>query len=260
MNDVVRYESIPSEKYVILRIDRPEASNAVNTAVMEGLAAGLQCAKEDPAVHAVIVTGTGNRVFVAGGDLKEFHSDLTSEEKVYEKMSQMRAVLEQMAHFPKPLIAAVNGAARGGGGEVAAACHFRVGSETATVGFIQVKLGISPGWGGGVLLQRIIGRQKALSMILTGDVLNAQQAQAIGFFDEVVPSNAVLDHAKALAKQLAGNSPQAVQSLLRLMNEAETLPLAEAMERESRLCSQLWMTPEHDEAVAAFFARKSRKE
>jgi enoyl-CoA hydratase/carnithine racemase len=260
MNEVVRYEEASSDKYAIIRIDRPEASNAVNTAVMEGLAAALLKAQNDSNVHAVVLTGTGNRVFVAGGDLKEFHSDLTSEALVYEKMSQMRAVLEQMAQFPKPIIAAVNGAARGGGGEVASACHFRVGSETATVGFVQVKLGIAPGWGGGVLLQRIVGRQKALSLILTGDVLTAKQAEQIGFFDEVVPSNAVLDHAKALAKQLADNSPRAVQSLLQLMNEADTLPLSEAMERESRLCSQLWMTPEHDAAVATFFARKSRKE
>lgn len=260
MDEVVRYELQEKERYAIIRINRPEASNAVNTAVMEGLSEALQRAEEDPAVHAVILTGTGNRVFVAGGDLKEFHSDLTTEEKVYSKMSQMREVLERIVHFKKPVIAAVNGVARGGGGEVAAACHFRVGSETATVGFVQVKLGISPGWGGGVLLQRIVGRQKALSLILTGDVLEAKQAERIGFFDEVVPSDSVLDHAKALAKQLASNSPRAVQSLLGLMNEAETLPLAEAMERESRLCAQLWMTPEHHAAVDAFFARKGRKE
>jgi len=259
MNDVVRYEFDQDQHLVVLRIDRPEASNAVSTAVMEGLSAGLQRAKADPNVHALILTGTGNRVFIAGGDLKEFHAELKSEEIVYEKMSQMREVLTEIAHFPKPIIAAVNGAARGGGGEVAAACHFRVGSETATVGFVQVKLGISPGWGGGVLLQRIIGRQKALSMILTGEVIDAHSAEKIGFFDEVVPAGDVLSYAKTFARQITANSPVAVQSLLQLMREADTLPLPQAMERESRLCARLWMTPEHDQAVEAFLKRSQKK-
>ncbi|HEU4965644.1 MAG TPA: enoyl-CoA hydratase/isomerase family protein [Bacilli bacterium] len=259
MNDVVRYEKIAEEKVAILRIDRPEASNAINTAVMEGLAAGLAQAREDVDVHVLILTGTGNRVFIAGGDLKEFHAELTSEEIVYEKMSQMRRVLEEIAHFPKPVVAAVNGAARGGGGEVASACHFRIGAETATVGFVQVKLGIAPGWGGGICLQRIVGRQKALSLILSGDVLDAHRAERIGFFDEVVPAESLMAHAKTFAKRLANNSPQAVQSLLAQWREADTLPLKEAMERESRLCAKLWMTPEHDAAVEAFLKRKERK-
>lgn len=259
MNEVVRYESFPLEKIAVLRIDRPDASNAVNTAVMEGLAAGLARAQADEDVHVVVLTGTGNRVFIAGGDLKEFHAELTSEEIVYEKMSQMRRVLTDIVHFPKPVIAAVNGAARGGGGEVAAACHFRIAAETATVGFVQVKLGIAPGWGGGVCLQRIVGRQKALSMILSGEVLDAHRAERIGFFDEVVPAESLMAHVKTFAKTLSGNSPKAVQSLLQQLREADTLPLPEAMERESRLCAQLWMTPEHDAAVEAFLKRKERK-
>jgi enoyl-CoA hydratase/carnithine racemase len=258
MNDAVRYEKISSEHLAILRIDRPEASNAVNTAVMEGLAAGLDAAATDSEVHVVILTGTGDRVFVAGGDLKEFHAELSDEETVYQKMSQMRRVLERIAHFPKPVIAAVNGAARGGGGEVASACHFRIGAETATVGFVQVKLGIAPGWGGGVLLQRIIGRQKALAMILRGDVIDALAAKELGFFDQICPQDELMHYARMYAQAIADNSPQAVQSLLAMMSEADTLPLAEAMERESRLCAQLWMTPEHDAAVNAFLNRKRR--
>ncbi|MBL0386317.1 enoyl-CoA hydratase/isomerase family protein [Tumebacillus sp. ITR2] len=256
MNDVVRYESFPTDGLAILRIDRPDASNAVNTAVMEGLSIGLDRAREDDSVRVLILTGTGTRTFVAGGDLKEFHSELKTEEQVYEKMSQMRHVLEKIAQFPKPVIAAVNGAARGGGGEVAASCHFRIGSETSTVGFIQVKLGIAPGWGGGVLLQKIVGRQQALRMILTGEVIDAHRAREIGFFDEVVPAEDVLEAAKKFSAQIAGNSAGAVQSLLQLLNEMEDLPLHDAMERETALCSRLWMTPEHDAAVDAFLTRK----
>ncbi|PWK13924.1 enoyl-CoA hydratase/isomerase family protein [Tumebacillus permanentifrigoris] len=256
MNDVVRYEAFPMEGLAILRIDRPDASNAVSTAVMEGLAQGLQRVRDDQSIRALILTGTGSRVFISGGDLKEFHSDLQSEPQVYEKMSQMRHVLHQIATFPKPVIAAVNGAARGGGGEVAAACHFRIGSETSTIGFIQVKLGIAPGWGGGVLLQQVVGRQQALRMMLTGEVINAERAREIGFFDEVVPAGDVLEAAKVFAGQIAANSAQAVQGVLELMRASETLPLADAMERETSLCAKLWMTPEHDAAVAAFLNRK----
>ncbi|KEO81060.1 enoyl-CoA hydratase/isomerase family protein [Tumebacillus flagellatus] len=256
MNLGVRYEAFPTEGLAVLRIDRPEASNAVNTQVMEGLAEGLEQARQDESVHVVILTGTGTRTFVAGGDLKEFHSELKTEAQVYEKMSQMRRVLETIANFPKPVIAAVNGAARGGGGEVAAACHFRIGSESATVGFIQVKLGIAPGWGGGVMLTRIVGRQQALRLILTGDVIGAERARDIGFFDEVVPADEVLEAAKSFAAKIAGNSPKAVQSLLRLLRESEGLELSDAMERETRLCARLWMTPEHDAAVDAFLTRK----
>jgi len=228
--------------------------------VMEGLAAGLEMARQDEEVRAVILTGTGDRVFVSGGDLKEFHADLTSEERVYEKMSQMRRVLQTIHLFPKPVIAAVNGAARGGGGEVASACHFRVGADTATVGFIQVKLGIAPGWGGGVLLQKIVGRQKAMALILRGDIIDSRAAEELGFFDIVCPQDEILHYARMYAKPLAENSLQAVQSLLCLLREQESLPVEEAMERESRLCAQLWGTPEHESAVSSFLSRKARKE
>lgn len=260
MNDVVKYEKIADEHLAVLRIDRPEASNAISTAVMEGLAAGLEQARQDDEVRAVILTGTGDRVFVSGGDLKEFHADLTDEERVYEKMSQMRRVLETIHLFPKPVIAAVNGAARGGGGEVASACHFRVGADTATVGFIQVKLGIAPGWGGGVLLSKIVGRQKALALILRGDIIDARAAMELGFFDIVCPQDEILHYARMYAKPLTDNSPTAVQSLLHLLREQESLPVTDAMERESRLCAQLWGTPEHDAAVSSFLSRKARKE
>ncbi|MCX7570722.1 enoyl-CoA hydratase/isomerase family protein [Tumebacillus sp. DT12] len=260
MNDVVKYEKIADEHLAVLRIDRPEASNAISTAVMEGLAAALEQARQDDDVRAVILTGTGDRVFVSGGDLKEFHADLTDEERVYEKMSQMRRVLETIHLFPKPVIAAVNGAARGGGGEVASACHFRVGADTATVGFIQVKLGIAPGWGGGVLLSKIVGRQKALALILRGDIIDARAAMELGFFDIVCPQDEILHYARMYAKPLTANSPKAVQSLLRLLREQESLPVTDAMERESRLCAQLWGTPEHDAAVSSFLSRKARKE
>lgn len=255
MKKVVQLEKNQEDGLAILRIDRPEASNAVNTQVMEDLAEALERARVDADVRVVILTGTGERAFVAGGDLKEFHSALTSEEIVYEKMSQMRRVLEQIVSFPKPVIAAVNGAARGGGGELAAACHFRVAAETASVGFVQVKLGVSPGWGGGVLLERIVGRQQAMWLTLSGEVFGAERGQEIGFFEAVLPAENFLTHAQAFAKKLSANPAPSLQALLhRFQGEDHTALFAE-MEKESRLCARLWMTPEHMATVNAFLNR-----
>jgi len=259
MSDVVFYEKIASDHLAVLRIDRPEASNAVNTAVMEGLACGLLRARADADVRAVLLTGGGDRTFVAGGDLKEFHHDLTDTESVYRKMSQMRDVLATLAFFEKPVIAAVNGAARGGGGELAAACHFRIASVTATVGFVQVKLGISPGWGGGALLRQIVGLQAAKRMILTGDVLTAEQAQQIGFFDDVVPADELTEAAYSFARSITRNAPEAVQALLKKMHASYPADLLAEMEAESRLCADLWMTEAHLQAVEAFLNRKTAR-
>jgi enoyl-CoA hydratase/carnithine racemase len=262
MNEVVRYEKFTEEHVAVLRIDRPEASNAINTAVMEGLAAGLLRAKADDEVRVLIITGTGDRTFVAGGDLKEFHAALTSEDKVFAKMTQMRAVLEEIAFFPKPVIAAINGAARGGGGELASACHFRVMAEHATVGYVQVKLGIAPGWGGGVLLQRIVGAQKARWLVLSGDVIGAAEAKRIGYVDEVIGGEDFSGQARAFARKISGLAPNAVQGLLERLRQSSGMSreeLAAQMEAESRLCAKLWMEPAHREAIEAFEKRKAGK-
>jgi enoyl-CoA hydratase/carnithine racemase len=260
LDKVVLYEVNPDARYAVITINRPEASNAINTRVMEELTECLSDASRDPDVHAVVLTGSGSRAFIAGGDLKEFHRDLITEELVYKKMSQMRTVIEQIVEFQKPIIAAVNGAARGGGGEVAAACHFRIASETASVGFVQVKLAISPGWGGGILLQRIVGRQLALRMLLSGDVYDAKTLEGFGFFDQVTQSDQLLDTATAFAKRLAAHSPEAVQGILALLKDAETLPVKQAMEAESRLCARLWMTPEHLQKVQEMKSKSFRSE
>ena len=258
MKKVVLFEKNLTDGIAVLTIDRPEASNAVNTQVMEELAAALDSAREDEDVRVVILTGAGDRAVVAGGDLKEFHTTLTSEDLVYKKMSQMRHVLEQIVTFPKPVIAAVNGAARGGGGEVAAACHFRVASEKATVGYVHVKLGISPAWGGGVLLQRIVGRQKAMWLTLSGELFDAERGKDLGFFEEVLPADNFLENAKSFARKLTGNPAIALQSQMLHLQDENYDDLFDEMEKETRLCSQLWMMHEHQETVRAYMNRFQR--
>ncbi|MFC4769055.1 enoyl-CoA hydratase/isomerase family protein [Effusibacillus consociatus] len=254
MSGSVVYET--NNHIAVLRINRPEASNAINSEVMEGLSHALVQAEENDQVRVVILTGTGERSFVAGGDLKEFHEVLQTPNDVYEKWTDMRDILYRIATFQKPVIAALNGAARGGGGEVAAACHFRVASTTATVGFVQVKLGITPGWGGAALLARTIGYQKALRLILTGRVLSAEEAERIGLVDEVAAKEAFWEKVWKFAEEIAGNSPLAVQSMLQMMRQARDLRLEEAMDLESRLCASLWNSDIHQAAIEDFLNRK----
>ncbi|WP_018131231.1 enoyl-CoA hydratase/isomerase family protein [Effusibacillus pohliae] len=245
-----------AEHIAVIRINRPESSNAINSEVMDRLSHALDQAAVNADVRAVILTGTGDRSFAAGGDLKEFHQSLRTPDDVYKKWSDMRDILYRIATFPKPVIAGVNGAARGGGGELAVACHFRVASSAATIGFVQVKLGISPGWGGAALLARTIGYQPALRLILTGKVITAEEAKQIGLVDEVAQPDRFWEAVWKFARELADNSPAAVQSILHIMRQSRNLRLEEAMDLESRLCASLWNSDEHQTAIGKFLIGK----
>lgn len=254
MTESVVYET--ESHIAVIRINRPEARNAVNTEVMEGLSRALCQASADTDVHTVILTGTGDRSFAAGGDLKEFHEMLDSSEAVYKKWSEMREILYRIATFPKPVVAGLNGAARGGGAELAAACHFRIAADTADIGFVQVKLGISPGWGGAALLARTIGYQAALRLILTGKVCSADEARHIGLVDDVAPRGRFWEQVWKFAQEMADNSPAAVQSMLQIMRQGRNFRLEEAMDLESRLCASLWNSESHQSAIEDFLNRK----
>lgn len=243
----------------IIRINRPEASNAINSEVMSGLAKALEQAASDEHIHVVILTGAGERSFAAGGDLKEFHDDLQTPEQVYAKWAVMRDVLLQIASFPKPVIGAINGAARGGGAELALACHFRVFSETATIGFVQIKLGISPGWGGAALLARTIGYQKAMRLLLTGKVIPAREAITLGVADVVAAPGQFWQETLRFAQELADQSPAAVQGIMSMMRQGNEMRLEEAMDLECRLCASLWNSESHQTVMADFFNKKRMK-
>lgn len=254
MEESVIYQVV--QQTAIIQINRPEARNAINSDVMERLSHSLHLAEADPHVHAVVLTGTGDRAFVSGGDLKEFHETLHSPEEVYDKWSDMREILFRIASFQKPVIGAINGAARGGGAELALACHFRILSEDASIGFVQVQLGISPGWGGAALLARTIGYQKALRLLLTGQIIHADKAEQMGLADEVVPQEQVFDRALSFASEIASLSPGAIQGILGLMRQGCDLRLEEAMDLESKLCASLWNSDTHQTAIANFLGKK----
>lgn len=254
MADALLYEV--QEGIAVIRINRPDAANAVNQHVMRSLADALNWAANDSGVRAVILTAAGSKAFVSGGDLKEFHEELRTEQTVHETFALMRDNLYQLATFRKPVIAAVNGAARGGGAELAAACHFRIASDTASIGFVQVSLGISTGWGGAALLARTVGGQRARRLLLTGEVLTAEQAKEISLFDEVAAADKLWERVWAFARQIADNPPDAVQGIMRTMDESQGLTLQAAMELETRLCASLWNSDAHQQAVESFLNRR----
>ncbi|HZP27645.1 MAG TPA: enoyl-CoA hydratase/isomerase family protein [Acidimicrobiia bacterium] len=185
----------------VVTIDRPEARNAIARATMRELEAALdEVAASD--AHVLVVTGGGDRVFVAGGDLKEL-AEIRTVEAATEMAEHMRTVLDRLATLPVPVVAAVNGDAYGGGAEVMVACDIRVAADDVKCGFNQVALGIMPAWGGIERLTGLVGRGRALALMTTGRILNAADAFALGLFDEVVPRERFADRWRELAAQIA---------------------------------------------------------
>ncbi|HXY92264.1 MAG TPA: enoyl-CoA hydratase/isomerase family protein [Acidimicrobiia bacterium] len=185
----------------VLTIDRPEARNAISRATMRALADALDEVEASPA-RVLVVKGAGTRVFVAGGDLKELAAIRTYEEAV-EMAATMRGVLDRLATLPIPVLAAVNGDAYGGGAEVAVGCDIRVAADDVRCAFNQVALGIMPAWGGIERLTGLVGRGRALALMTTGRVLDAEKALAMGLFDEVVARADFDAYWRDLARQIA---------------------------------------------------------
>ncbi|MDQ1431275.1 MAG: enoyl-CoA hydratase, partial [Actinomycetota bacterium] len=185
----------------VLTIDRPEARNAIARATMQELAAALD-EIEQSAARVLVVTGAGTRVFVAGGDLKELSAIRTRDEAAA-MAETMRTVLDRLATLPVPVVAAVNGDAYGGGAEVAVACDIRIAADDVRCAFNQVALGIMPAWGGIERLTALLGRGRALALMTTGRVLDADAALAQGLFDEVVPRERFDAHWREVAVQIA---------------------------------------------------------
>jgi enoyl-CoA hydratase len=185
----------------VLTIDRPEARNAIARATMQELAAALD-EVERSAARVLVVTGAGTRVFVAGGDLKELAA-IRSHDDAVAMAKTMRSVLDRFATLPVPVVAALNGDAYGGGAEVAVACDIRIAADDVRCGFNQVALGIMPAWGGIERLTALVGRGRALALMTTGRVLDAQSALAHGLFDDVVPRERFDQHWRDVAAQIA---------------------------------------------------------
>lgn len=239
----------------ILTIDRPEVKNALSLPTIEALSEVVERLARDPSLRAVLVTGAGG-VFISGGDLKDFLS-LDDSEAGKRMARRMQSVLARLEALEVPVIAAIEGVALGGGAEVALACDIRIASESARIAFRQVSLGIMVGWGGGQRLLRLIGRSRALRLLLTGVTLTAEEALQIGLVDEVVPAGEALQAALSLARRIAAQPEAAVRATKRALHYGGEMSREEAAAFEAECFGRLWGSPDHREAVAALMEKRT---
>ncbi len=258
MGDVVMKNLLYGEEdgVGVITVNRPKVHNALNMETIRELRDLCLELRGEDRLRAMILTGAGERTFLSGGDLKEFQHIKTVED-ARTMISAMKEVTELLAGFPWPVIAAVNGLAIGGGCETAVACDFRIAGETAEMGYRQVKMGIMSGWGGGPRLVHLLGRGKALRLMLTGELIKAREALAIGLVDQVVPSDQVMPAALSLAREIAKNAPLVVRAYKRLVQMTVKVPLEAALAFETELFGPVWVSQDHDECVRAFFEKRA---
>jgi enoyl-CoA hydratase len=234
----------------LITIDRPAVHNAISLATMTELDRVLSWLETDSKAGAVVLTGAGERTFVSGGDLKDF-AQLETHEAAAAMSRRMQSLMARFETLPMPVIGAINGDCLGGGCEVALAADMRVVSEGSHFGFKQVALGITPAWGGRRRLVRLVGRSKALMLLLSGELLDAHEAERIGLADKVVPRGYALAAATELARQIANNSPMAVRAIKRAVNYDSATSDAEGIAFEADLFAETWISHDHQEALAA---------
>lgn len=251
----LRYEE--RDRVALVTFDRPEVHNAVGLATMNELDRVLEYLQRAAHLAAVIVTGGGDRTFVSGGDLKEFEQ-ITTHAAAAAMSRRMQLLMNRMSGLPVPVIGAINGDSFGGGCEVALACDLRVASNKARFAFKQVTIGITPAWGGRDRLVRLVGRSVALRLLLTGDVIDAEEALRLGLVDFVVEPADVLSSAFEIARRIAANPTSAVHAIKRQVNDGEGLEEEEAMEFEADSFAQTWVSDAHHEALARWKGRRSK--
>jgi enoyl-CoA hydratase len=236
---------------VTITLDRPDVLHALNAAMFDELEAVFTELAADTSVRVVLLTGSGERAFAAGADIRGLaETDAVSGKRVSERGQQ---VMSQIERCGKPVIACVNGVALGGGCELAMACTLRLASEKAKLGMPEVKLGLIPGYGGTQRLLRLVGRGAALQLMLTGAVIGAEEALRLGLVQEVLPAAALMQRARALAETIAAMAPLAIAGVL----EATADPhLDEGLRREAGIFGRLCGTEDKREGLTAFLEKR----
>jgi enoyl-CoA hydratase len=239
----------------VVTIDRPKVLNALNHRSMTELDLVFTDIRENDAVRAVLITGGGEKAFVAGADLGELASVSALEGEQLARRGQR--IFNLIENCGKPVIACINGFALGGGCELALACTLRIASSSARLGQPEVKLGILPGYGGTQRLPRLIGKGAALKMILTGEIIGAEEALRIGLVDEVVAPDQLLARGEQIAQAIAGMAPLAVRDSIRAVNAGYDLPLAAGLELEASLFGLACSTNDKAEGARAFLEKRA---
>ena len=226
MSDLERVKLQVQDQVALVTIDQPELLNCLSGKTLEELESVFSQRLKQEDVAAVIVTGAGDKAFVAGADVRE----LAKLDPLDARLNSSRGhrLMELIEGFPKPVIAAINGFCLGGGCELALACHLRLVSETAQIGLPEVKLGLIPGYGGTQRLPRLVGKGRAMEMILSGESIGARKAFEIGLVNQVVAPENLIPGCRALAGKILNNGPLAVRYSIEVMNDGLERPLREA--------------------------------
>jgi enoyl-CoA hydratase/carnithine racemase len=245
------------DRVAILTIDHPPA-NAFNHATLLDLNSAMSDLIADDQVKVIIITGAGEFAFVAGADINEIGAVKDADEALeFIKLGQN--IFSKIEASPKPVIAAINAVALGGGQELAMACHIRIGSDRARFGQPESNLGIIPGWGGTQRLPRLVGAAKAIELILTGDMINAQEAFRLGLLNKVVPAGQVLAEAKGLAKKIAARSRLTNEATLEAIVGGLKVSLEEGLDLEAGRFTRLIGSNDTKEGISAFLQKRQAK-
>jgi len=249
----VSYEKKGPIAYVA--INRPKVMNALNKVTVSELKDVFEDARDDSAVRGVILTGAGDKAFAAGADIGEVSGQSAVEAEESTRFGQ--AVTNLIENLGKPVVAAVNGFALGGGCELAMACSIRIAAESAKFGQPEVKLGIMPGYGGSQRLPRLVGKGRALQIILSGQMIGAQEAYRIGLVNELVPSTALIARAEEILNQVIANAPLGVKFSLEAVNKGMETSLEEGLALEASLFALCAGTEDKKEGTSAFIAKRA---
>jgi enoyl-CoA hydratase len=238
----------------ILTINRVKALNALNTETLIDLEAGIREIKDNPTVKALIITGAGEKAFVAGADIEEMRGMSPVGALTFSRLGHR--VLKGIEDLDRPVIAAVNGFALGGGLEVALVCDFVYASDNAKFGLPETTLGVFPGFGGTQRLPRLIGKAKAKELIMTGKMIGAQEALQMGIVNRVFPQASLMEETKKVASQIGANGPMGVRLAKMVVNSGFDVELAEACSMESLAFSILFSTEDQKEGMKAFAEKR----
>jgi enoyl-CoA hydratase len=236
-------------------LNRPKVLNALNTPTWRDLRTVFEDARDDAAVRGIILTGAGDKAFIAGADISELAHATAIDAEVSSRFGQ--EVLSLIENLGKPVIAAINGFALGGGCETAMACTIRIAVENAKFGQPEVKLGLLPGGGGTQRLPRLVGKGRALQLILSGGMISAQEAWRIGLVNEVVPATELIPRAEAILKEIAANAPVAIRHSLDAVNKGMDTSQSEGFDLEASYFGLCAGTEDKKEGTSAFLEKRA---
>jgi enoyl-CoA hydratase/carnithine racemase len=256
----LRLENVVYDKkgpIAYVTLNRPKVLNALNKVTIHELRAAFEDSRDDSTVSGVILTGAGEKAFAAGADIAEIANNTAVEAEEATRRGQ--SLTDLIENLGKPVIAAVNGFALGGGCELAMACTIRVAAESAKFGQPEVKLGVMPGYGGTQRMPRLVGKSQALKLILSGDIIDATEAYRIGLVDELVPYGQVVERAETVLKKIIANAPLSVKYSLEAVNKGLETSVAEGLLIEASLFAVCASTDDKKEGTSAFLEKRAAK-